>query len=165
MNTRRAGEVVRIRVNPTDCMGVVDVVRLSGISTRNMSFSQMASLALTSLLEGARTVGAIPTRTGYEYNELVGPHLQGERTGAKLEVAQALYKQAADGRIPSFVPSPTKALEVSADADEFKSLSTSTQEERARAQELYDRKDRGEILTGVEELEFQGLMKKIFPNG
>jgi hypothetical protein len=57
---RKAGEVVYIRVNPKDCLSVLDLMKKTGVSIRDKSFPQMVSLALSSALEAMRMQGIIP---------------------------------------------------------------------------------------------------------
>ena len=67
----KAGRSVYIRVNPKDCQSVVDVLKRVDILPRGMSFSQGVSIALASCLEGLRQAGVIPTRDGYDFNEVM----------------------------------------------------------------------------------------------
>ena len=46
----KVGRVVSIRVNPTDCLSVIDVVQKIGLNIRGISFSQVVSIALSNSL-------------------------------------------------------------------------------------------------------------------
>lgn len=65
-----AGTVVRIRVNPEDCLSILDLVEKLPIPFKeNMSFAQCVSLGLSSLLETARQQGLLPEVDGFQYLE------------------------------------------------------------------------------------------------
>lgn len=65
------GRVVRIRVNPTDCMAVLDVIEKLGLTPDRLSFDQAVRITLSSLLESVRKNGIIPTRDGFEYSDMM----------------------------------------------------------------------------------------------
>lgn len=73
MTQRAIGKVARIRLNPTDCMGVIDVVAHIGLDPKVYSFDQVTRLALSSLLEAVRQHNIIPTRDGFEYGDMMRP--------------------------------------------------------------------------------------------
>lgn len=77
------GRVVRIRVNPTDCMAIADAVKYMGLSTENMSFDHAVSRVLASSLAGLRANGILPKRDGFEYTELMQPfyHTKADMAG------------------------------------------------------------------------------------
>lgn len=80
----RGGRVVKIRINPVDCMVAVDVLQKVGILTPGMSFAQCVSTAFHYLGKAARDSGTIPTRDGFEYEKLMAqfpdqPHLDRTR--------------------------------------------------------------------------------------
>ena len=85
----RAGNVVTIRVNPKDCMGVVDVIQKAGIYTPGMSFAQMVSICLSSVLQTLRDSEVIPERDGFEYLNVVGPYIS-KQSGKKIEVTKTI---------------------------------------------------------------------------
>ena len=66
----RAGNVVSIRVNPTDTLSVIDLMKELNMPMHTLSFPAMVSLALASSLQALREQGVIPERTGFEYNEM-----------------------------------------------------------------------------------------------
>lgn len=69
----KVGKVVRVRVNPADCMGCVDIVRTLGVNTVGMSFAAVVSLALRSALATLRDNKVIPTRDGFEFAAMMEP--------------------------------------------------------------------------------------------
>lgn len=94
----RAGQVVRIRVNPKDCVSVLDVMKAGGIDISKMSYSSIVSLALSAMLQGLRDGGTIPDRDGFEYAEMMEPYLRNGQ-GGKIKIANQLYRRAADGSV------------------------------------------------------------------
>lgn len=54
------GRVVKLRVNPTDCISVAQVLDALGVQVGLISFDQAVRIALSSLLESARAAGVIP---------------------------------------------------------------------------------------------------------
>ena len=67
----KGGRVVRLRLSPSDCMGVTDVLDKLGLTAERFSFDQAARIALSSLLQSARSHGAIPEREGFEYLKMM----------------------------------------------------------------------------------------------
>jgi hypothetical protein len=67
----RPGRVVSVRVNPKDCLAVIDVLEKVGQLVPGMSFGQAVSLVLAISLETARSNKFIPTRDGFEYSEMM----------------------------------------------------------------------------------------------
>lgn len=82
------GEVVKIRVNPRDCMSVVDVIKNTGLLTEGMSLPVAVSLTLSALLESARQAKLIPEREGFEYTEVMRPFSNKTRNPRKLAITQ-----------------------------------------------------------------------------
>jgi len=68
------GIVVRIRVNPTTCMSVLDTLAAVGIDTRNKSFATCVSAALNVLVETAKQSGVLPEPDPFEFNEKLRYH-------------------------------------------------------------------------------------------
>ena len=103
MKRLRAGTVVRLRVNPRDCLSCIDIAKQIGIYTKGMSFSAVVSLALSSMLEACRQQEIIPTRDGFEYDEMMAPFKE-EPIGArakKLEISKTIYDAGSDVRVAS----------------------------------------------------------------
>ena len=106
----KAGFVVRIRVNPTDCLSILDTMRSVGVIVENMSFSSLASLTLSTLLASMRKAGTIPTRDGFEYAQMMRPFEGAKSTHDKRAITESLYLNAAHGlELPKIVM-PTVAI-------------------------------------------------------
>lgn len=90
----KAGEVVRIRVNPKDCLSVLDVLEAANINTRAMSFSQCVSLALGSLLETARHSKLIDEPDGFDFLNRMRPFKTAVSAShkKKLEITGAMQE-------------------------------------------------------------------------
>ncbi len=100
----RPGLVVTIRINPSDCMSVLDVVRAAGLDLDGASFASLTSLALGSLLETMRRDKIIPTRTGFEYMEMMAGYHGSQRTKKKVAVANAIHTVGSDIATPALEP-------------------------------------------------------------
>jgi hypothetical protein len=55
----KPGKVVRFRMSPTDCLSVLDIMKVAKISTDGKSFNTVVHLALSSMLESYRKAGII----------------------------------------------------------------------------------------------------------
>lgn len=70
---RRPGEVVSIRINPKDCLGILDLMDATKVSVANKSFPQMVSTALAGFIQAARDNQVIPAEPDmFQY----GPRMQ-----------------------------------------------------------------------------------------
>ncbi len=98
----RAGRVTSIRVNPSDCMGVIDVVECAGVQQSGASFAMHVSLALSVCIETMRKNGLIPERTGYEYSEMM-QRFEGNEGQKKRQLAYAnsIHLQGSEFHVPS----------------------------------------------------------------
>lgn len=111
MGTRlKAGVVTSLRINPKDCMSIVDVLDKTGLLKAGMSFSSMAALTLSVLLETMRERGDIPTRDGFEFSEMVGPYLNGNQS-RKVAINKAVESIGSDFSAPALPQrSPAKII-------------------------------------------------------
>ena len=103
----KAGRIARIRINPRDCMSIVDMLDAAGLYQPNMSFAHAVSIALGSALETFRQHEVIPTRDGFEYLERMA-RFPDTTTGRKVTQFKLLKKDLAQGPAklyaPQFVP-------------------------------------------------------------
>lgn len=86
----RAGLVATVRINPKDCMSVIDVMKKAGVNTNGMSFPAMVSLAMSAMLNGLREQQIIPDRDGFEYLDMMTPYMNG-RNARKLEISRTIH--------------------------------------------------------------------------
>ena len=68
------GVVVRIRVNPTTCMSVLDTLEAVGIDVKNKSFATCVSAALNVLVETAKASGVLSDPDPFQFNERMRYH-------------------------------------------------------------------------------------------
>ena len=106
----RPGRVAQIRLNPKDCMTVVDIVNQAGGIKPSMSFAQAVSLALGCAFETFRKKGVVPDRDGFEFNDMMQPFPDTTR-GRRAEqycIAQKWDQQGSGLVRPTIdVPSPS----------------------------------------------------------
>jgi hypothetical protein len=185
-NLLKTGEVVRIRVNPTDTLSVLDLLAAVGISTTYMSYSQCVSLALSSLLETARQHKLIPEPDGFDYNNRMAK-FRGHNSlnhKKKLETNAAIERLGSDFKIahaPKFQESPEVLRQRALDATSQRQpneaaaqqmpLSEDERYARQRLTELCAKRDAAEdntpgiLWSDSDEAEFQKLYKVVYPNG
>ena len=162
----RPGKVVTIRINPKDCMSILDVLGVTNQMIKGASFPALASLALSALLETVRKNGAIPTRDGFEYNDMMAPYIGTRRDGVKLAVADTIHRAGSEMRIASVPQEPTEAL-----ADATTEVTPEVMRARRRLAELMDKKDladersSGVIWMDSDEQEYQQMYKIVYPHG
>ncbi len=106
----RPGRVVYIRVNPKDCMSVVDVASKVGLLPPGTAFAQAVSIALSSALESFRQSGVIPVREGFEFSQMMSkfPSTAGEKRLRALSIARALHSAGSDGQVPAVESNPER---------------------------------------------------------
>lgn len=160
----RTGTVVSIRVNPTDCMAVVDLVNKVGVYQAGMSFSSAVSAALASALQSLRDAGLLPERIGFEYNELMAQFPK-ERSARKLAIERSLHIDSDTVRASVLLKAPSTP-ERSEDTPSQLTGDTisvlAEQVARDRLALLYDKKEAGVVL-GVElEAEYNQLMGQVY---
>lgn len=137
------GEVVRIRVNPRDCMSVADVCAAVGVNWPGMSFSQACSVAFSALLETMRDAGTIPRREGFEFSEVMANYKFKQRTGRKLALTRAVTYAGDEAQVPALTIKPP-AL----------SLTTEQRQAKLRYIELCHKRDAGAVFTEADEQEW-----------
>lgn len=86
----RPGVVASIRVNPKDCMSIIDTIKNTGLYVPGMSYPAMVSMVLSACLESLRKHGTIPTRDGFEYLQMMEPYLGQGRNKKARNITNAL---------------------------------------------------------------------------
>lgn len=105
MSKRAMGKSISLRVNPRDCLSVLDIAEAVGIPTTSASFSALVSLAFSSLIETARKNGIIPDRDGFEYSEMMTPFEDRSHkrklmfSDAMVGIGSRMHAPAAPGRM------------------------------------------------------------------
>lgn len=105
----KAGMVTQIRINPKDCLAILDLMVACGIDPYDgRSFAQCTSLALSSLIGVARRAKIIPEDDdGFQYANRMEPFIQGKNDKRKYRYDSMLYQRAAgDISAPDLAPRP-----------------------------------------------------------
>jgi hypothetical protein len=98
LNDRKGGLVARIRVNPKDCLGILDVMEAMGLAPTQHSFSGCVAISLSSLIALARKQEVIPQEeNGFQYLNRLSPFLNQQSTRVKRERTNLLYEKAQHG--------------------------------------------------------------------
>ena len=175
----KPGNVVSIRVNPTDSMAVVDLLEVSGLRVSGMSFPAMVSLALSSCLEGLRQQGVIPERDGFEYSAMMEGIIGVGNHARKVEVTKVMNTLGSDfkpkappTKMPRFLREPvsqngTRDDEpAAAPAEEVVSLEVRQARTRLAElnakKELYDDGHPGIVWSAGDQKEFDDLVKVVY---
>jgi hypothetical protein len=107
LNDRKGGLVARIRINPKDCLAILDIIEALDLNPYQHSFSGCVSLAMTSLLALARKQGVIrQEEDGFQFLNRIGPFLDQPSSRVKRERTNALYERAQHGGEAPTLPHP-----------------------------------------------------------
>lgn len=145
-NTRHVGQVVRIRVNPRDCLSVLDVVQVTAIDVKGMSFASIISMTFSSLLESLRKQGTIPRNEGFDFEVRMRPYLEGKSTANKRAITERIYLDGIKSPTnnPSNIGIPVDELGVPQLVDEYHRLKSCTDpQDRERLVQVQKRLDAG----------------------
>lgn len=161
----KIGEVVHIRLNPEDVMGVIDVVKNAGVYMPGMSLAQITRLALSGLLEAARKHEVIPRREGFEYSTMVQPILQSGRNGKKLQITNIVEEAEAARAV---LDKPATPVNISLERqrkganDLFDELATLKGRKILRQQELEFKRSADPMnFTPDEQMQLDGLNRDV----
>ena len=102
------GMVVTIRLNPRDCLSILDLAEKMGYRNPALSFAQLTSTGLGVLLETARQGGMLPEPDEFQYlNRTAG--YTSSRGKAKARMANDLLRAGAELRSPVMRPPAEEA--------------------------------------------------------
>lgn len=176
----RPGKVVTIRLNPRDCMGVLDVIDKAGLSIEGASFPALVSLALGSLLQTVRDEGVIPDRAGFEYSEMMAPY-HGQRSNRrKLEITDTIHKAGSSIRsrglskpagVLDELKEPAQATAGRTEPVVVNEMSADLRRAGRRLTELLQKKDLAEepgsgvVWQQSDQEEYDQLYQQVYPNG
>lgn len=142
----KPGKVISLRINPKNCLTVLDVCTAIGVTqTVGYSFGQLVSIALSSLLETVRQQNLVPTRSGFEYSEMMKPFENPSKRAFahKMELSNKVTH-------PGYQPQPLVPSPV-------------TQAQRVRFEELAFKKEQDPLnVTPAEEQEYIDLVNAIY---
>lgn len=169
----RAGEVVRLRVNPQDCLSALDLLEKVGLDTHGRSFNQVISLAFASLMETARVNKMLPEPDTFQYLNRMKPFVGNGHSGHKEKHAVAM-KMGSIGEsfsAPSISQSPTVSSLSPQTALATEPGSIEERQARTRLGELCAKRDMvennapGVTWGGSDQIEFDQLYAVVYPNG
>lgn len=95
MSARRQGKVITMRVKTMDCLAAIDVCHRAGVSTKKMSFPAVVAKAFSLMCDVQRSMRNIPTRDGFEWNNMM------QQFGAVME------EEEKEGDIRQLLPGAT----------------------------------------------------------
>lgn len=159
----KPGLVVSIRISPKDCQSIVALMDASGVSRQGQTFSGMASLALSSLLQTARTSGTIAEPDPFNYWNEVGEYHKGKaRDKDKEKIVQA----ASSKITPSTVNTPSFGV-VDAGLSQIGTVLTSdVRQAGIRLKELLVKQENApDNWSAADQQEFDQLYKIVYPEG
>lgn len=159
----RPGEVVTVRINPTDCMGIADMLVMGDVNTDGMTFSQATATVLQSLLESARMQGIIPVRDGFEFNKVMQPFARKRRGPPKGGLIAAMHD------MKMSVSRARDIAEVITSNDEVSAIASMTPEQRRaglRLSELIVKQEHAsDSWSASDQEEYDWLYKIVYPDG
>lgn len=123
----RPGQVIRLRVNPTECLQVLDFLRRANIEVTGRSFSACASIVWHALMKDAERRGFMHEVDGFSYNEQMAQFLSPE------EIA---YRQLGGPSKEAIVEDPNEV-----------------QKAQEELQKLLDKEEQGIPLSALEQAE------------
>jgi len=170
-NQLKPGLVISMRVNPADCMSVVDVLAKTGLLMEGMSFSGMCSLAFSSLLETVRQQEHIPRRSGFEFTEMVGPFLHGKHA-KKVHTAKIIQEMGSDFSAPALPTQEATGSALRAATASMSDVPQDLEHKQAarRLTELLQKRDLSDQGSGVvwqqsDQHEFDQCYRIVYPTG
>ena len=146
----KPGQVVRLRISPTDCLSILDVLDQAGIPRQNISFSSCASLALATLLETARKANLIEEPNGFDFTERMAPYIGASNKGRRAGAADTLYEKAKD-----LSPALLKSSQVEMSLEQAIEV----------CENFEAMKDKGVQPTQIELEEYERAMAVVYQNG
>lgn len=159
----RPGEVVTVRINPTDCMGIADMLTLGNIDTVGMTFSQATATVIQSLLESARMQGIIPTRDGFEYGKVMQPFSRKRKGPPKGGIIAAMQQIKTSAHVARDI------AEVMTPQEQQDAIASMTPEQRRaglRMKELQIKQEYAkDSWSSDDQKEWDQLYKVVFPDG
>lgn len=130
----RIGKVVQIRINPSDCQSVLDVVKAAGDNPYDgRSFASCVSAALSSLIGVAKKGGIIEEPDPFLYDDRLrvfrGEVGKGGNSRVKKTKADAMYDRVQKHLPPPELPIMSPEYEGSKDVDSMSHTLTGEEKE------------------------------------
>lgn len=159
----RPGEVVTVRINPTDCMGIADMLVIGDVNTEGMTFSQATATVIQSMLESARMQGIIPTRDGFEFSKVMQPFARKRKGPPKGGLIAAMHN------MKMSVSRARDIVEIITPVEEVAAIASMTAEQRQaglRLKELLIKQEHAsDSWSAADQAEFDQLYKIVYPDG
>jgi len=158
----KGGMIVQIRVNPKDCLGILDCIEAAEIDPAGKSFASLTSLVLSSLIQLARESKIIKgEEDGFQYANRMAPYGAGKSTSSRKKFTQVLLRNAQLGISPPKLAQPSVS-EATQPHLATKEVTIDMKGLMAELQGLMDKQDSGAELTGEETNRYEYLNKVLF---
>lgn len=155
--------MVTVRINPTDCMGIADMLTLGNVDTVGMSFAQATATVLQSMLESARLQGIIPDRDGFEFSKVMQPFSRKKKGPPKGGLIAAM------NQMKTSVHTARDIASIITPEEEVTAIVGMTSEQRQaglRMKELQVKQEYAKDSWSVQDQEeWDRLYKIVFPEG
>lgn len=160
----KPGLVVSIRISPRDCQSIVALMDASGVSRQGQTFSGMASLALSSLLQTARTNGTIEEPDPFNYWNEVGEYHKGR---ARNKDKERIVQAASSKITPTMSTSIASGVVADAGLSQIGTVLTSdVRQAGIRLKELLVKQENApNDWSAADQQEFDQLYKIVYPEG
>lgn len=161
----KGGMVVQVRINPKDCLGILDCAITAGIEVGNKSFASLTSAVLSSLIAMAREMKVIKEEEdGFQYANRMAPYQAGKATSARKQYAQTLLSNVKLGIQPPRLmrPSVSEVNMLSPTHPNIPMGAIDVRELTAELQGLMDKQDAGAELTPEEVNRYEYLNRVLF---
>lgn len=159
----KPGLVVSIRISPKDCQSIVALMDASGVSRQGQTFSGMASLALSSLLQTARTNGTIAEPDPFNYWNEVGEYHKGR---ARDKDKERIVRAASSKITPPTVNTPSFGVVDTGLSQIGTVLTSDVRQAGIRLKELLVKQENApNNWSAADQQEFDQLYKIVYPEG
>lgn len=163
----KGGMVVRIRLNPKDCLAILDIMETMGIDVRQRSFASCSSSAFSSLIALARKMKVIKEEEdGFQFLNRMAPFLNETNNKVKQAQSKILWERAQYGSEPPQLvqPSPAKSdvVQASAETTLTEVDGVSVNELMQELQELMELQDSGAVLDSAQLSRYTYLNNVLF---
>lgn len=173
----KPGMVTQIRVNPSDCQAILDVLQACNINPYDgRSFAQCTSMALSALIGMARSAGALPEVDEFQYLNRMKHFIDGKNNKKKVHMAQTMLTDRIKGKSVELkladgleISPPTQRAQAHAEPEPrsgpqpCEGLDEATREDlSAEYIALNDRLNDGDKLTDAEQQRYNFLNKVLF---
>jgi len=171
----KAGAVTTMRINPRDCQSCLDVMKAVSINTNDMSFSQIASLTLSSLLESARKTGLLPEPNPFEFLNRMEPYIGTKNTRRKTKITTTINNLGSAMRAPALeaaeldeeLSEPVHQPAVAQTPEDMETVRAATVRltELSRKRDMADDGVEGVTWSTADDVEYRQCVAIVYPDG